>query len=84
MLTDQQYLDEGLRIITPHEEEDQDLQYLLILGQVEEKLPFYKNIDYFYNTTATDIADELYDAQYGLVNSIIYPNCKTSNYLRLI
>ena len=73
----QQYLDEGLRIITPHQEDEQDLQYLLILGQVEDELPSYKNIDYIYNTTATDIADELYEAQFGLVNSIINPNYKS-------
>lgn len=74
---DQQYLDEGLRIITPHEQDEQDLHYLLILGQVESELPSYKNIETFYGSTATDIADELYEAQFGLANSIINPNYKS-------
>jgi hypothetical protein len=77
MSIDQQYLDEGLRIITPHEEDEQELQYLLILGQVEEELPSYKNIETFYGSTAGDIAEELYEARFGLANSIINPDYKS-------
>lgn len=73
----EQYTDEGLRIITPHEQDEQELHYLLILGQVEEELPSYKNIETFYGSTATDMADELYEAQFGLVNSIINPDYKS-------
>lgn len=76
-MNDREYIDEGLRIVTPHDEEEQDIQFLLILGQIEDELPDYLNKVYWIGSTFWDMAEELYEAQFGLANSIMRPKFKS-------